>query len=617
MSLLARVKKHVAENNFVGAHPLLEMGMGRDICDAYFDGLVFASVADDEKVEGPERDYLAKVAQSLDIPEDEIDERIRNLTADPENCVKCGMEAVKTLGGKGDEVARLFLCEFTRVWSSHSQSKAELDEFRKQLSAWMHFLYDEKFFSIFDDVSAKAASDPAIVGALLDRLDDHTIRYLFSEIPDVENIFLKKREEEERAVLPHPLKNVLSEELKTHYLNVVRHAVEETSDNLPTKMQKNGLRHLGIALGVDGASAKTETISKIFETSFDSEKRNISFFLYIDIARLFAMDGHAEFSAVQQQKLEEVVGALMLAPEDAEFLGAYSVFVGNDKEADAAELVQHAQSSIRFPDGFIRYGMPNMKPIVLAGGDTKDGVYQIVEGRYRLEKTLKVGANTRLVIKNAVIDFAPEAQIELGSCVAEISDCEFNGEQTDVEDLIGKPFFKGDCASHVKFERCRFNGVGCRAVASIRDKIDVESCRFNRLCGTEGIPIISCHYNSIMISNSQWNDCRAKGLFFNGGSYGDSIEVVACDFVSCSAEKFMHTHYNKDIVCRACLFERCDFKEFREYNEMAENGSPRISDNHFDDKSSGDVAGLSSIFLRQSNCTIERLREVRVELGRV
>ncbi len=603
MSLLDRAKKYVAKNNFASEHPLLRMGVERDVRDAYFDGLVFAALSDDEKIDEPERDYLAKVAQSLDIPGDEIEERLQNfIKSDPLNC---GMEAVKSLPGKNGEVVKLFLCEFSRVWSSHHQSVDDLCEWRKQLSAWMHLFYDETFFVKFDNVVAKVLTDPTASYALCDDFDDGVIRYLFSEIADVENIFIKKREEEERAVLPHPLKNSLSVEQKEHYVNIVRYAVDETSDNSPTKVQQKGLHHLAISLGVNGNDARAESISKITESSFESEKRNLAFFLYCDMARLFAMDGHAEFSAIQYQKLYEVATALKLSPEDTEFLCRYRVFVGNGDAADAAEFIRQTQSSVRFPDGFIKYFTPNMKVIVLEGGDTPEGVYQIVDGRYRLEKTLKVGSNTRLVIKNAIVDFAPEAQIELGSCAAEISDCEFNGEQTDIEDLIAKPFFKGDWARHVKFDRCRFNGAGCRAVASIDGKIEVESCRFNRLCGMKGMLIASGVWHSIVISNSQWNDCRARGCFFNGDVAVD-IKVVACDFVSCSAEEFIHTHYDKNIVCRACSFERCDFKKFSEYNEVAETGRPIISDNYFDDNPRGEAV-----------CTLERLREVRAELGRV
>lgn len=610
MSMLERAKKYVVKNNFASDHPLLELGVERDVRDAYFDGLIFAALSDDEKIDEPERDYLAKVAQSLDIPEDEIDERLHNFTkSDPLNC---GMEAVKSLSGKNGEVAKLFLCEFSRVWSSHHQSVDDLCEWRKQLSAWMHLFHDEAFFAKFDDVLAKVLTDTTAVYALCDYLDDDVIRYLFSEIADVENIFIKKREEEERAVLPHPLRNSLSVEQKEHYLNAVRNAVDETSDNSPTKVQQKGLHHLAISLGVNGNAARAESISRITESSFESEKRNIAFFLYCDIARLFAMDGHAEFSAIQSQKLYEVATALKLSPEDTKFLCRYRVFVGNGNAADAAEFIRQTQSSIRFPDGFIKYFTPNMKVIVLEGGDTPEGVYQIVDGHYRLEKTLNVGSNTRLIIKNAVIDFAPEAQIELYGRAEDILDSEFNGEKTEDDDLLGKQFFREVRRGIVKFERCCFNGAGCRSVIYAEGEIVIESCRFNRLCGQEKRPIIFSDYNSIRISNSQLNDCRASGSFCSADSYGSRIEVVACDFISCSSAVLLHTGYDKDVVCKACLFERCDFIDYHKFEKVAESGSEVMLDNYFD-ASSGNPAGLFSAYL-SSNCTLERLCEVRAEL---
>lgn len=599
MSLLDRAKKYVAKNNFSGEHPLLKMGVERDVRDAYFDGLVFAALSDDEKIEEAERDYLAKAAQSLAIPEDEIDEILQNfIKSDPLNC---GMEAVKSLPGKDGEVAKLFLCEFSRVWSSHHQSVDDLCEWRKQLSAWMHVFYDEAFFAKFDDVVAKVLTDPTAVYALCDDFDDDVIRYLFSEIADVENIFIKKREEEERAVLPHPLKNSLSVEQKEHYVNAVRNAVDETSDNSPTKVQQKGLHHLAISLGVNGNDARAESISKITESSFESEKRNMAFFLYCDIARLFAMDGHAEFSAIQYQKLDNVLDTMKLLPEDeTEFLREYSTYLGNGKESDSAVVVQKAQSRVRFPEGFIRYFTPNMKPIALPGGDTEPGVYQIVDGHYRLENTLKVNSKTRLVIKNAIIDFAPEAKIVLWGSNVAISESEFNGEKTGREELIAIPFF--DLRDNCTVSRCSFNGAKSRAAfeAFLSGNVHIDSCKFNELRGSDNHPIVKSH--NFVCRKSQWANCVASNNYFETFQ----AEFVACDFMNCTMGSFVKTWLHSYLKITACLFEECVSNgRFRDYNEFDDDRSAKLENN-----CQLECQGVDSSF----STAIEQLREARAML---
>ncbi len=61
MSLLSKMKKKTEELRVQANHPILAMKVGRDVIDAYFEGIVFAAVADDEKIDEAERDYLSKV----------------------------------------------------------------------------------------------------------------------------------------------------------------------------------------------------------------------------------------------------------------------------------------------------------------------------------------------------------------------------------------------------------------------------------------------------------------------------------------------------------------------------------------------------------------------------
>ena len=581
MSLLSKMKKKTEELRVQDNHPILAMKVGRDVLDAYFEGIVFAAVADDEKIDEAEHDYLSKVGLSLGIPNEEIDEKVNSfVNVDSDGKIARAVDLARVLQGSG-LVATILLCEFSLVWTSHDHDASELDGTRRQLAEWMGlegFDYDEKFFALFDEVSAKVKDDPKAVYALYDYLDDDVIRYLFADIFEIERIFAEKRDAENRAVLPHPLKTVLDDAQKACYLSAVRSAVNETSDNAPTKLQRKGLRHLAIALGVKDADAATE--EKEIALSPDSAMRSLAFFRYCDTARLFAMDGRPSFSAAQNQALDGIVTEFKLVPEDAAFLREYTAFFGNEKEPDAAVVVQKAQSSIRFPDGFIRYFTPNMKPIVLAGGNTSAGVYQIVDGHYRLDKTLKIDSQTRLVIKNAIIEFASEAIIELRYCNVEITDSEFRGEKVVEAKKNGVPFFLGYMGDKqdITFERCHFNGVESRAACHVEGRgIVVKSCRFNGLVGTKDMPIIGNSkrgLNSLTCVQSQWRNCHAEYIF-----KAVHIKICACDFIYCVFTYLGFTSYPEDFKLVRNLFEECNSSNYHSF-ERGGSGRPIIVNNY-------------------------------------
>ena len=618
MSLMGKMNQKTEDRRVRSNHPILALDVDRNVRDAYFDGIIFSAVVDDEQVDDSERAYLSKVALSLGIPNKEAEERIQNfLKLDSDGKIACGEELAETL--KGCAGADILLCEFSLVWMSHGHDASELDEFRKRFAEWMDVRYDETFYALFDDVSEKVKTDPKAIYALRDYLDDKVIRYLFADIFEIEKIFAEKREEEERTVLPHPLKNVLDEAQKARHLNAVCRAVNEAGDNSPTGLQQKGLRHLAIALGIKNdqpvtMEPQTETVDAF---SSGTDNRRLAFFLYCDMARIFAMDGHPAFSAIQTQLLDDVVTSMNLVPEDAAFLKEYSAFVGNGKEPNAAEVVQRAQNSIRFPDGFIRYFTPNMKPIALVGGDTAPGAYQIVDGHYRLEKPLKVGPQTRLVIKNAVIDFAPEAVIELNDCATEISGSTFNGEKpknnAKITENGAKPFFSGQSAYKVEFDDCRFDGLDCRSGINVSGhETSINLCQFKRLIGEVMIGWCDDNPKVVKCRQSSWADCTASREFCGG----ESVFMSACDFENCSSSYLFACHgYKERAEVKACLFVNYNSKGpcwVRDGDGFRNTymGGP-YSSFEFNHGSNSD--GLDYII---SNVTLDKMREARVKIDK-
>ena len=151
--------------------------------DAYFQGLVFAAFADDNKVDQCERNKLARIAKTLAVDKDEVDGAIETLMKmDDEAKSYLGKEVAKTLGAT--DCALLFLCEFSLMWVAHESFD------RGELCAWRHLLadwgmpYPEKWFARFDEIAATVKDSPKALLELKGKLSEEMIVHLFSGMVD-------------------------------------------------------------------------------------------------------------------------------------------------------------------------------------------------------------------------------------------------------------------------------------------------------------------------------------------------------------------------------------------------------------------------------------------------
>jgi len=179
----AEKKRREAEERLIGSHPIVKMGVGRDVRDAYFQGLVFAAFADDNKVDQSERNKLVRVAKTLAVDEDEVDGAIETLMKmGDEAKLSLGEEVAKMLGGT--ECALPFLCEFSLMWMAHdSYDQKSLCEWREQLAKW-GMPYPEKWFARFDEVVATVKDSPKALLELEGKLSEEMIVHLFSGMVD-------------------------------------------------------------------------------------------------------------------------------------------------------------------------------------------------------------------------------------------------------------------------------------------------------------------------------------------------------------------------------------------------------------------------------------------------
>jgi len=173
MSLLKKVQKRSVERKFGGTHPILRMGLDRNVIDAYFTGLVFAAVADDEIVDEAERAKLEKIGLALNLSPEDVSVVVDEMLArDGDAKVASAEEAVGTM--KGTKAIQLFLCEWSQIWMTHVARMNELDDFRVQLCDWMECDYNRAFFDKFDHI------DWSNSGGLKTILGDEIATYLFT-----------------------------------------------------------------------------------------------------------------------------------------------------------------------------------------------------------------------------------------------------------------------------------------------------------------------------------------------------------------------------------------------------------------------------------------------------
>lgn len=111
-------------------HPVIKAGCGRDVRDAYFHGLVFAAIADDEKVDADERAILTGVAKSMGIEDAEVDEVISLITNMPSPDAKLQLieECLCAIKDR-ESIVKLFYAQFAELWMTGEYDLGELKEY--------------------------------------------------------------------------------------------------------------------------------------------------------------------------------------------------------------------------------------------------------------------------------------------------------------------------------------------------------------------------------------------------------------------------------------------------------------------------------------------------------
>ena len=138
MSLLKRNKDKqlAAEKKLAARHEIVKMGVDRNVRDAYFQGLVFAAVANDDQIDESERTRLRELGEALELTTEDVAEAIQCLSGMEDDAK---MDVIEECARQltNVEVAECFLKEFSELWLLGGGKEDEFGDFRLRLIDWM------------------------------------------------------------------------------------------------------------------------------------------------------------------------------------------------------------------------------------------------------------------------------------------------------------------------------------------------------------------------------------------------------------------------------------------------------------------------------------------------
>jgi len=177
VALLDELKRMADEKRFKGLHPLVKRGFPLSVRDAYFRGLVLASLVDDGRIDDEERTLLRRIRLGINLDEEEgsgVISEFSELASDESKMLAAVTDTVSTLCDPF--VARLFFAEFTQIWLSHVSNAPKLDEWRLALLGVMGNPIPSEWLKDLD--VALGSQDPEQI-AMLEEFEDDAVDFLF------------------------------------------------------------------------------------------------------------------------------------------------------------------------------------------------------------------------------------------------------------------------------------------------------------------------------------------------------------------------------------------------------------------------------------------------------
>ena len=413
-----------------------------------------------------------------------------------------------------------------------------------------------------------------------------------------------EQDSKDANIIPHPLKDKLAESEKAAYINAIVFAGLADDDTLSDiELEYGRTRALSLGLNADDFDEAVKTVQSLngpkerkeflFEMLTAFTDRTVAMYVLCDMAQAMASDGDLTDDA--NKFLDSLYRLLLksdkkpdnpLAPADQKFLADYRPFLAPGKTADASEVVrEYCGMSYELPAGLVDFFTPDLKPIELKGGSTPAGEFRIVGCRFTLDETLTVESNTKLILRDAEIDFGANGLLVLKGMRVDIENCTFKGTAKPKDPYEHPWMIEADDVAYLSFTNCIFDGGDFRC--AIKDDGRLKECRlvitggefrslrsdWNEIVAALGCKKVECRKviwkectnnddsdcrdetiisGTLALTDCVFQDCNANSLFW-------SVEVTHCKFVGCkcrSSELFYISCGSKGVVS-SCVAINC------------------------------------------------------------
>lgn len=386
-----------------------------------------------------------------------------------------------------------------------------------------------------------------------------------------------EQDSKDANIIPHPLRDKMKSSEKASYVNAIVFAGladDETQSDI--ELEYGRARALSLGLNADDFDEAVKTVQSLngpkerkeflFEMLAAFTDRMVAMYVLCDMAQAMASDGDLTDDACKF--LDSLYRLLLksdrkpdnpLTPADQKFLTDYRPFLAPGKTADASEVVrEYCGMSYDLPAGLIAFFTPDLKPIELKGGSTPVGEFRIVGCRFTLDETLTVESNTKLILRDAEIDFGSNGLLVLKGMRVDVENCTFKGTAKPKEAYDHPWMIEADDVAYLSFTNCIFDGGNYRCAiyddggrlekkrllitdgefrflrSDYRNLVEVCNCKVE----CRKVILKECTNNNdsnlggciicgeLVLTDCVFECCNAYRLFW-------PIEVTHCKFVGC------------------------------------------------------------------------------------
>lgn len=223
----------------LAVHPVIKMGCSREVRDAYLYGIVVAAIANDDKIDAEERGILDRIANSMEIPDADVEETIGHVNQmSVDEKLQLLEESVGAFKDQADLV-KFFYAQFAELWLTGEHNLGELNEIMGMLVEWSGVEFP---VGRLKDIKTVVSNAPTLNLALDDLSvwlgEDLLLRFAVSRYGNVSLRIAESRIEKAKAARQKAELKAQQEELER--VNRVRAEFDSQIETVGEKYKVNG-----------------------------------------------------------------------------------------------------------------------------------------------------------------------------------------------------------------------------------------------------------------------------------------------------------------------------------------------------------------------------------------